>query len=165
LNWSIQELGSAGEFVSSLFMLVTLLYLAVQVTYLKRQARTQATFNRALAGRENLLAMANSDYLPQILRKMNENSGQEIASVSKLFAEKYGLERDETQRVTQYFFAWLKAQEANFGNISVEEQVSTDRTFRTFAQWPGFTDWWSFIDVRACFNDDFARHIDTLLGE
>ena len=140
-------------------MLVTLLYLAVQVTYLKKQARMQATFNRAQAGRENLLAVVNSDYLPHIFRKMEESVEQASAAQS-WFSEKFGLEPDESRRVAMYYFSWLKAQEANFGNIDVEEQASTDRLIVNFSNMPGFRDWWD--RSKAAFNESFASHVDAL---
>ena len=155
-------MGAAGEFVSSLFMLVTLLYLAVQVTYLKRQARMQATFNRAQAGRENLLAVVNSDYLPQIFWKMEE-SVEQASPAQSLLSEKFGLEPDESRRVAMYYFSWFKAQEANFGNIDVEEQASTDRLVLNFSNMPGFREWWDLS--KNVFNDSFAQHVDLLLED
>jgi hypothetical protein len=155
-------MGAAGEFVSSLFMLVTLLYLAVQVAYLKKQARMQATFNRGQASRENLLAVVNSDYLPQIFRKMDERVEQR-SPIFRLLSEKFGLEQDESRRVSQYYYSWLKAQEANFGNIADEEQRSTDRLTATFAGMPGFHDWWNLS--KDVFNESFAQHVDALLED
>ena len=92
-----------------------------------------------------------------------EESVEQASASQSLLSEKFGLEPDESRRVAMYYFSWLKAQEANFGNIGVEEQASTDRLVLNFSNMPGFRDWWDMS--KNVFNDSFAQHIDVLLED
>ena len=57
---TIQDLGALGALISSLFMPITLVYLAMQVNYLKKQVQMQATFSRGQGAREMLMGFAKN---------------------------------------------------------------------------------------------------------
>jgi hypothetical protein len=78
---SIQDLGSIGEFVGSLLVLLTLLYLARQV----RQARHSMLLSTVQAQRAEVMAnfrmTIDSPHLPRILAKVS--AGEELDAVEE----------------------------------------------------------------------------------
>jgi len=157
---TIAELGSLGEFVSSILVLVTLIYVAIQIRYMKDQASAQATYNRAQAGREVLLALANSPYIPEIQKKLQENAKR---STSGFLVEGYGLDYVSSTRLQYYWWAWWKNQEGNFGHINPVEQQSVDNLMTVYLASPGMLEWWT--QNTAYLNADFAAHVETLIPE
>ncbi len=78
---TIQDLGSIGEFVGSLLVLATLLYLARQVG----QARKSMLLNTLHAQRAEVMSnfrmLIDSPYLPQIIEKLSD--GEELNAVEE----------------------------------------------------------------------------------
>lgn len=60
MDWTIQDLGALGEFVSSLAVLVTLIYLARQIGENNKLARSSSAHNAMMAfGLVNELIVTN----------------------------------------------------------------------------------------------------------
>ena len=70
MELSIQDLGSVGEFVSSIAVILTLIYLAVQTRQTQKMIRGQTRQSWAEATQYALLTDADSDYLPVIEQKL-----------------------------------------------------------------------------------------------
>jgi hypothetical protein len=161
---SIVELGAIGEFISSVIMLITLIYLVQQVRHLKVQAAMQATFNRGQGGRDVLLGIANSDYLPQITEKLRVARDPDMMSeAARGLTEHYGLTVEESNRMSMYWFAWLKNQETHFGYLSAPEQASVDRLMGNFLLQPGIEMWWPHS--KEAFNADFSAHVEQVVAQ
>ncbi|MGH8865740.1 MAG: hypothetical protein ACREVZ_14030 [Burkholderiales bacterium] len=160
---TIQDLGAFGALISSLFMPITLIYLAMQVTYLKRQVQMQATFSRGQGAREILMSFANSDYLPQIIQKMRSHHDLPASLVRKHLMDDWGLEAAEAVRVNLYYFAWMRNQESIFGNISSHEQEPQDLSIANFGDNPGFQVWWT--QSKVLFKAAFSQHVDSILAQ
>ena len=159
---TIQDLGALGTLVSALFMPITLIYLALQVTYLKKQVQMQATFSRGQGAREILMGFANSDYLPQIIQKMRSHRQLPASPARKHLMQEWGLEPAEAQRINLYYFAWMRNQESIFGNISRSEQEPQDRSISNFGDNPGFQVWWAHS--KDLFKMVFSQHVDSILA-
>jgi len=67
---SITELGSIGEFVSGLAVLITLIYLAVQVRQTRKVVMAQAYHSRSEALQDLSMRVAESESLSQIQAKL-----------------------------------------------------------------------------------------------
>ena len=160
---TIQDLGALGALISSLFMPITLVYLAMQVNYLKKQVQMQATFSRGQGARELLMGFANSDYLPQIIQKMRAHHHLPSSPVRGHLMEDWSLEPAEAQRVNLYYFAWMRNQESNFGHISRSEQEPQDRSILNFGDNPGFQVWWTHS--KDLFKSIFSQHVDSVLAQ
>ena len=156
---TIAELGSIGEFVSSILVLVTLVYLSVQVRYMKNQAKTEATYNRGQAGRDVLLAAANSTYISPIIAKITEHAGRPLNEIAKQF----DLTHDESYRFHHYMWAWWRNQETYFGNVSAEEQDAIDRLITGQLATPGGLLFWE--TTKALMKASFVGHVDTLVPD
>lgn len=70
MEWSIQDLGSVGEFISSIAVVATLLYLAIQTKQTQKIVRAQTRQSWAEATQYALMTAADSDYLPLIEQKL-----------------------------------------------------------------------------------------------
>jgi hypothetical protein len=70
---SIAELGSLGEFISSFAVLITLIYLAVQVK--QNTLTSKSTIRQSISegAQSNLLAIVENDTMVEIMRKLNND--------------------------------------------------------------------------------------------
>jgi hypothetical protein len=91
-------LGNLGEFLGSLAVVVTLLYLARQVKHARIESERQA---REASRSRNTDGIANSAYLPRILARMQEVDDS-VGSVQKALIEAYGLSIEDSIRWTRY---------------------------------------------------------------
>lgn len=62
MGWSIQDLGAIGEFVGSIFVAVTLVYLVVQVRQNSQSIKSQSRYQVLEALAADLTASSNSEY-------------------------------------------------------------------------------------------------------
>ena len=62
MGWSIQDLGAIGEFVGSIFVAVTLVYLVVQVRQNSQSIRSQSRYQVLEALAADLATSSNSEY-------------------------------------------------------------------------------------------------------
>jgi hypothetical protein len=127
---------------------------------MKDQASAQATYNRGQAGREVLLAQANSPYIPEIQKTLRDNAKR---STGGILIEKYGLDYVSSSRLQCWWWAWWKNQECNFGHISPIEQKSVDNLMTGFLTQPGMFEWWA--ENTPNLNADFVAHVDTLIPD
>ena len=147
---SIEELGSIGDFVGSIAVLISLVYLAVQVKGNTEAARTSTyqaivsefgALNRALAGTPGLSVLF-------------VNALEDFESLSA----------DDKARMSQLFFVCFH----NFENMYyqyrkgyLEDDVWTGwkRLMLTYHSRPGFQTWWTLrSDV---FSSTFAEFLRT----
>jgi len=150
-----QVLGNLGEFFGSIAVLATLIYVAVQVSQLKRQSRMQATFNRGQAARDVLLTAVNSDYLPGIINKLNRSAGHPAPHQFE------GLDLDESYRLSMFNFAQMKNHEMNFNHIADEERESTGNLILIQSRQHCFDGWWAF--GKSGFDKQFQEYVDSIL--
>ena len=62
MGWSIQDLGAIGEFVGSIFVVVTLVYLIVQVRQNSQSIKSQSRYQVLEALAADLKASSSSEY-------------------------------------------------------------------------------------------------------
>lgn len=146
---SLEQLGSIGEFVAALGVIVSLLFVGVQLRRSSMYAGFAQTEARAAATREFQLMLVQNDKLAGIWR-------QGCRSVGDLSAEdrfKFGLLFNEL------FFGWERTfiQASALGD---KNSIETVRIFlEEFAQHqPGLVEWWARTKHR--FNPDFQTFVD-----
>jgi len=88
MEWSVQNLGSVGEFVSSIAVVATLIYLAIQTKQTQKMIRGQTRQSWAEATQDALLRFADSDYIPVIQAKLltagfPDSEGAEVMAPSR----------------------------------------------------------------------------------
>ena len=94
---TLEDLGNLGEFLGAIGVIVTLVYLAVQVLQNTRMVRANVRQARADATFQNQTMVATSDHLLEVLQK---DIGGEP------------LEPDELWRLLVYRIGWWRNQEA-----------------------------------------------------
>jgi hypothetical protein len=128
----IETLGSLGEFVGSIAVLVTLVYLSVQTRQATKAAQ-QRSLSDVLSRRQELqLLLANKPELDEVIGK--------------------GCSRDrltaiEAQRFTSYFLTYLTHAQDTYtqykaGFIPKEIWEADVATITPAFTQPGFLDWW-----------------------
>jgi hypothetical protein len=93
---TIAELGSMGEFVGSIAVVLTLGYLAGQVKYAKSEARRALSQGRAEAIRE-LIKMGCDDRINRLVMQANDALGLGTQGFLKELMDKCGLTREEAR--------------------------------------------------------------------
>jgi hypothetical protein len=101
---TLDELGSLGEFVSSIAVLITLVYLALQVKQTRRVLEANASQARAEFNKDVVLASATSPDLAELMISLND--GVELTAA-------------QTVRVMNYATANLR----NSENLHYQRQI------------------------------------------
>ena len=149
----ISELGAIGEFVSSIAVLVTLVFLTTET---RRNSRLLARANSRSAI-EN-----NREALSQLIDK----------EVSELFYRGNleglsSLSPEERYRFDIAYVIWLQAAEQAFadaraGFFDPEHLLSWQNSIPGFLSTPGGREWWQ--DRRDWFTHDFRDEVDSMLA-
>lgn len=153
MDWSIQDLGALGEFVSSAAVLVTLIYLAFQI-------RQNSTIARTVGQRELLKGYGdwvqlttNQPDLPNILRRT--------------LADWESATPEEKERASGWMLsAALLAEQAQY---LWREKLIYERSYAraidlavSIASTPGGREWWR--SARLALGDDVSILIDDKLA-
>lgn len=144
----IQTLGNLGEFVGSIAVLATLVYLSIQTRQSNKVARQQSNSDILNRRQELQLLLTQDDNLNEIISK--GLSQEELTSF-------------EAQRFTSYFMTYLHhTQDAYLqyeaGLISKEFWESDLSTITPAFTQAGFRDWWE--SGKQYLNTDVAKVIE-----
>ena len=112
---SIQDLGSLGEFVGSIAVILTLLYFAIQLRQNTQAQKTNVRESMARAAQAGIMARAVNEEFSAVVFKANSNQP---------------LDEFERFRVRNYAVAILRGFENNYLNYS--DGLYTDE------QWDGY---------------------------
>ena len=147
---SLNELGNIGEFLSSIAVIISLIYLAIQIkknTETERTSTYQSVVSDfgALNGR-----MASTPELSYLIVRALEN-----------FSD---LNPDEKARASQILFACFHYFENMYyqyrkGYLEKEVWLGWERIMLSYYARPGFQSWWAIR--RDVFSDSFATFLET----
>ncbi len=149
----LTQLANLGEFIGGVAVLVTLMYLALQIRQGNQAGRTEA--HRAVAQEWNRVTV-------DPLREL------EFANRVRRGFEDFGsLSGDEQLSVSAYFTSVVVNGEhvyalANEGKIEPELAKAIDQAIGAFLQVPGMAAWWSV--ARVTFIPQYMRHLDELIA-
>jgi hypothetical protein len=149
MNW--EAVGAIGELVGAIAVIITLLYLAVQI-----RQNSQAVKNSAA---QTLLSEANGS-----LRVAASDPGTARAVIlgQTLFDE---LSEEERAQFIVWMFAWMRTiEQAYFQYIQgyIDEEIWEGQVvhMRQAIHSPGVAKWWSFR--RCFFSRKFQNYIDEI---
>jgi hypothetical protein len=147
---TLNELGNIGEFISSIGVIVSLVYLAVQIRKNTDTERT-STYQSVVSdfGSLNRTMSSNAD-LSYLFVKAMENFGD--------------LDSNEKARVSQLFFAtfhYFENMYYQYRKGYLEEDVwrGWKRLMLTYYASPGFQTWW--LIRRDVFSESFGDFLET----
>ena len=147
---TLNELGNIGEFISSIGVVISLLYLAVQI---RKNTETE---------RMSTYQSVVSDF-GSLNRTMSSNA--ELSYLYVKAMEDFGeLDSDEKARVSQLFFATFHYFENMFyqhkkGYLEEDVWRGWKRLMLTYHARPGFQTWWSIR--RDVFSESFGEFLET----
>ena len=159
MDWTIQELGAAGEFVGSVGVLITLIYLALQIrqstSIILQNASALLGATEISSNEQNLkfmLTAAQDEQLAEILMK-----GFEGAETTRL----------ERMRFNNYLHAAFQSHQVFF--IQWQRQIGGDDVWFFFARYfkdqmlnaPGVLTWWE--RNAEIFIPEFGQYIDATI--
>jgi hypothetical protein len=146
---TLDELGNIGDFLGGVAVIITLLYLALQIRKQSAVAKLEAT--RALAGEQSLA-------LSQIIED------KEICQIYLCGIRDYtSLPDDDRMRLSLCFLRLFRAMEQQYlhvrlGNLNGTYFTSLQKTFMEFLSFPGVQEWWRL----SChmFEDSFCEEVE-----
>jgi len=150
LEWT-QLVGSLGEIVGAIAVVVTLAYLATQVQQARRQMELAGKQHRADAAREVLSAIVSS---PELVRTTTAVGGFNAAD--------FGLGSPEDRlRFAMWSHMWMRTEEMNFQVPEARETVV--QLLKWWMSNPWGREFWNAN--RAIYEAEFADLADSLLQE
>ncbi len=162
MGLSIQDLGSLGEFVGAFAVVITLLYLAVQVRQTKTalDANTKAVRAQALSdvtrnSHSELLSVINGEDIASVLLKLLDND--EMDDRERVLADAW-LTTMFLSRQSEYF---------QFKDGLLDERlfVALQHPIFVFAREGMGRQWWE-EEGQSTFSEEFVAHVnDRLTGD
>ncbi|PCI74316.1 MAG: hypothetical protein COB20_15310 [SAR86 cluster bacterium] len=115
---SIQDWGAIGESVSAIAIIVTLVYLSIQVKY-ARIAASNASRGDRVAGIHNIELQFMSD--PEFRTLWAKLAGPGLSKIHEDVASEWDLSIDETLKIISYGASWVWLHWAQFRPIKTPE--------------------------------------------
>jgi hypothetical protein len=160
MNWD--AIGAIGEVLGAIAVVMTLLYLAVQVKNAKN-ATTDATRHTRVSGIQNILiAMATDDAL-----RSSVNKTQVVDSYFSELATKFGISVDEAQRVDIYASYWFWTHWGQYASSTTAEDMRELKNLvNTFYRSPFMLACWELSPIaKPILDPKFVTFVDSVLAE
>ena len=148
---TIQELGSAGEFVAAIATLATLVYLAVQVRQNTKALRATTFQQVSEAMAQNVSHLSDNGELAAIAVKVG--SGEELEPVERVRYQ--GLMLMSMRRLES---VWLHHR---LGSIDSDQIKGFELSLISLINVPVALQWWG--NAKATFHEEFAEYVDQRL--
>ncbi|MHC4235280.1 MAG: hypothetical protein ACYSUQ_09215 [Planctomycetota bacterium] len=146
----LSTLASIAEIVSAVAVIVTLVYLSVQIRQAKDQIALSGRQARADAAREVLGSVSDTEYLAPIFAKLDDFPWGDFGLESK----------EDTARFAAWCHAWMRTEEHNFRALPVKERASQDQLLLMWLSTSWGLAFWN--QVKAIYDADFAAYVDGL---
>ena len=161
---SIMELGALGEFIASMVVLVTLVYLTAQVKQTKELSQHAALESRNTNMRELQLALAVSDHLAPIQAQARQAFAVEESRLAAALIER-GLTLEQAIRFEAYQIAVIRNHQTQFRTYvpEPERKIISANVRRQYEHPLGRVIWSSFREIGS-LSPDFVAYVDGLLA-
>ncbi len=146
---TIAELGSLGELIASLGVLVTLIYLAIQMRQNTKAVRLNTAHSITEEFQEMFSLLASDQSLSEVFMEAAQN--EELSGVSRV---RYNTYMGTTLRA--YENAYLQNREQA---VAADHWAGLTRMMIDVTAMPAFPIYWE--DRKHWFSDDFRLHMDT----
>jgi hypothetical protein len=151
MNW--EAIGAVGEIVGALAVLVTLIYLAIQVRHTRRAQQAEAIRANRLERREFHTAIRDSPYITMIVAKIE--SGDELTA-----EEKHRLLQHNAASWGLLYSEWIQSQLQWRGQFQTSQSVTMSAMFAI----PGHLEFFEQIG-RQLYPKEFTDYVQSLLNE
>ena len=146
---TIAELGSLGEFIASLGVLITLIYLAIQMRQNTKAVRLNTAHSITEEWQDMFSLLASDQSLSEVFMEAAQN--EELSGVSRL---RYNTFMGSAMRA--YENAYLQNREKA---IMADHWVGFTRMMIDVTAMPAFPNYWA--DRKHWFSDGFQLHMNT----
>ena len=146
MNWA--AISAIADVLAAIAVLVTLIYLALQVKQAKEQIDLAGQRHRADAARDVLSSISDTEHLAPVLAKLGGFPWGDTGDSVRVFA---------------WCHAWMRTEEMNFRMNSPQQRTTRDQLLRGWLSVPWAAQFW--IENRAIYDADFAARVDKLLDE
>lgn len=148
---SLEDLGNLGDFIGSIAVIVTLIYLAIQIR--QNTATTKVQIRQAISEAQfaNINARATDDHLPIIIMKTNRGEPLNQDEMDRLY-----FHLDATLRQFENFHFHFDA-----GVISAKDWAAIGEGLRRTLRTDVCLDMWDSMKIT--YNEDFRSTVDTEL--
>ena len=163
MEWTIQDLGAAGEFVSSVAVLVTLIYLSVQMKHAREDQRRSVLDERTNGIREHHLSVATNPSLAAALTTAHQAASSAQPVVKTLMS--LGLTSEQAMQVSSYLMSQFRLNLTQHETIKDARQMkSHDANLVTlYRDGLGRVFWDSIRTAFRAREPGFIDHVDELL--
>ena len=148
MNW--EAVSAVADLIAAVAILITLVYLALQIRQAKEQITLAGQRHRADAARDVLSSVSDSPYLAPILAKLGGFSWGD-----------YDLDDEQDSvRLFMWCNAWMRTEEMNFRMSSPEQRATQEQLLKGWLSVPWAAQFWT--ENRAIYDADFAARMDAL---
>ena len=165
---TIAELGAIGEFIGSIAVLMTLVYLTVQVRMSRRESRAALLQHRSDAARSLWITEATNPALTNAILKGNRDLGFERPMLQAL-AKKVSLDEAELASVTAFASAhFLHRQTMFLSELNPSERIALDNQIVTIFGTGLNRAWFDYLGERVenmGYDALFVEHVKDLFVE
>ena len=148
-NEIAQLLGNLGAFIGSIAIVVTLIYLAIQVRQAKEQIIHSSQITRGEAAQRILASISDSPYIAPIMAKIGGWSWSDFKLDNV----------EDNIRFNAWCYAWWRTEEMNFRTYSVEQLATQEQLIMAWLAAWGSPFW---PENRAIFDEDFTEVVDRM---
>jgi len=146
----LRTIANLSEIIAAVAVLVTLVYLSIQVRQAKEQIALGGRQARADAAREVLASVSETEYLAPIFAKLDDFPWGDFGLESK----------EETARFAAWCHAWMRTEEHNFRALPESERPSQDQLLLMWLSTSWGAGFWN--QVKAVYDAEFAAYVDGL---
>ena len=144
MNW--EAIGAVGEIIGAVAIVATLIYLAVQVRYAKRQVEINGISTRAQSSVGILSPIVNDPKMASLI----------LAAGHPRFGD-FGLEAVDAQRVGAWCHMWLQIEQANH---HILPEGTNDELLRFFLSVPWYADFWD--KNKNAYDTEFVERMEEI---
>ena len=160
MGWD--AIGAIGEITGSIAVLISLIFVGLQVRHSAEQTKTSNLLARADMSERSVRTAG--DTVSELARN------PELANAfRKVMFERAELTPLEHTQVASYFNVWLMRHRAAFisasnGLIDAQLVREIDATTQWYLTAPVFAEEWHYGQKNGIFSGDFAKHVNTKLN-
>ena len=116
MNW--EAIGAIGEILGAFAVVITLLYLALQIRYAKTATNDATRLNRVSGIQNAIVAMCTDDEL-----RTSVNKALNSAEYHVQLAQKLGIEKIDAERVEMYAVYWFWTHWGQYASSTSDKDV------------------------------------------
>jgi len=147
MNWD--AIGALGEIIGALAVLITLIYLAVQVRQAKHQLDLNSAQARAIHMRDLLMPIATDPSLASIMLKAGHPPYGD-----------FGLNSEEAHRFGAWCHAWMQIEQ---GNHYLLPEGAHDDLLKVWLLLPAYAEFWE--KNKGIYDKEFVERMEKLKKE